>query len=77
MMFMKHPNVLDMVAEALKAKGFDGLHYEGECGCSVDDLAPCGQIDSHCEAGYKVIAPSGKDYDFYICHDRMDKPWEY
>ena len=53
---MSNPDVLDLVQIQLKAKGFDGLYHDtGECACLLDDLAPCGQIESHCIAGYKAL----------------------
>ena len=75
---MKHPDVLELVKISLKKKGFDGLRRDGECGCDLDDLAPCGEITAHCEAGYKVTAPIDSDasFDFYICASRDDRPWE-
>lgn len=37
----------------LKDKGFDGLVCSCiECGCGVDDLAPCGGISSECEPAF-------------------------
>ncbi len=75
---MGHPDVIKLVKTALKEKGFDGLRYDGECGCSVDDLAPCGEITAHCEAGYMVKVPidSCAPFDFYICQSKDDRPWE-
>jgi hypothetical protein len=46
---------LDIVKTGLKASGFDGLCYlDGEepCGCSLDELAPCGSFDGNCTPGY-------------------------
>ena len=39
-----NPDCRDMVAAYLRQSGFDGLFCE-ECGCSVDDLMPCGEND--------------------------------
>lgn len=34
--------IVDIVADYLKTNGYDGLAYEDtECGCTLDDLAPC------------------------------------
>lgn len=44
--------VKEIVKEYLKVNGFTGLHSDG-CGCTVDDLAPCGEIIDDCEAGYR------------------------
>jgi hypothetical protein len=44
-------NVLTMVREAVKSCGADGLcNVDLECGCTLDDLAPCGAIGEECEA---------------------------
>lgn len=40
----------EIIAEWLKANGYDGL-YNHECGCLIDDLIPCGEDPSLCEAG--------------------------
>jgi hypothetical protein len=43
--------VIDIVRDYLKQHGHDGLcHVESECGCGLDDLAPCGDINGDCEA---------------------------
>lgn len=46
--------VLDMVSDALRAGGYDGL-TSGECGCELADLMTCdlGQPNG-CVAGHKV-----------------------
>ena len=36
----------------LKEKGFSGLYLPGECGCSFDDVAPCGEENVPCKPGY-------------------------
>lgn len=58
-------DVFEIVAEYLDKNGFDGLFQAGECACKKDDLAPCGQIDSSCEAGYLCECDCG-DHDFHI-----------
>jgi hypothetical protein len=56
------PDVIDMVERTLKADGFDGLFSEdGECACTVDDLAPCGEIQGSCSAGYSVACGANSD----------------
>ena len=61
-------DAMEILKEALKAKGFDGL-YTDECGCTLDDFMPC-NCDSawHCEPGYKVKCPRtcGEGHDFHI-----------
>jgi len=73
-----NPNVNQMVIESLKEKGFDGLHYDNQCGCLISALAPCGQISKTCTAGYKVVPPEDSEcgFDFYICDSKKDRPWE-
>lgn len=45
--------VKDMVISYLKTHNYDGLCYE-DCGCGLDDLAPCGEMNENCRAAYKV-----------------------
>lgn len=61
-------NCAGMVAEYLKANGYDGLvEPDGECGCGIDDLMPCGgDYAMRCEAGYKVSCTCGEGCDFHI-----------
>lgn len=44
--------VIQIVELHIKNNGFDGL-YSDECGCFIDDLAPCCEIQGSCRAGYK------------------------
>ncbi len=46
--------VLEIIKDYLKKNGYDGLCGE-ECGCGIDDLAPCGQADNlfDCIPAYK------------------------
>lgn len=48
----------------LEQGGFGGLYVPGECGCLVEDLAPCGSCESDdagwingCEPGYRHDDP--------------------
>lgn len=51
---MKEVNVLDIVREYLESNGYDGLcNYK--CGCSIDDLEPCGEIKSDCIPAYAIV----------------------
>jgi hypothetical protein len=71
------PNVSDIVRRWLQANGYDGLFSEWECGCKLDDLMPCGDLYSDCEAGYIAPCPgpeecpNGGDCDFHI---QLTKP---
>lgn len=49
-----NPDVIEIVRQYLIEHDFDGLYSEIECVCTIDDLAPCGQIEGVCIAGYKV-----------------------
>lgn len=50
--------VLKIVTEYLKANGYDGLYsIDGECGCKIGDLAPCGQMPTDCKAGFERPCP--------------------
>ena len=41
----------------LRKTGFSGLYSTAdECGCEIDDLAPCGEYDpSICKPGYRHV----------------------
>jgi hypothetical protein len=66
--------VLAIVEETLRREGYDGLaQRDGMCSCFVGDLAPCGMIEGHCEAGYRIPCPGpadclidGEGCDFHI-----------
>ena len=50
--------VKEIIIKALRAGGFDGLCTE-ECGCTIEDMAPCCMTENilSCIPGYK--GPSG------------------
>ena len=56
--------VVDMVKSHLESNGYDGL-YSDECGCELSDLAPCGEIQGDCRAGYKRTLRTQGDADLY------------
>jgi hypothetical protein len=58
-------DVLHMVKSYLKYHEYDGLYRPGECGCILNDLAPCGEIQRDCIAGYKqpCVCGNGCDWD--------------
>lgn len=65
-MFMDS-EIIASVGAKLKANGYDGLYYAGECACELGDIAPCGTMEcggkddgdyiNGCEPGYKHIDP--------------------
>lgn len=65
--------VQEITKEYLKANGFTGLYSEG-CGCTIDDLAPCGEMGFDCVAGYRRDCPeceliNQKTGEGCICED--------
>ena len=51
-------NVKEIVAQYLKAKGFDGLFNEvGECGCGLNDLMPCDGPQERCVPAIEHYCP--------------------
>jgi hypothetical protein len=49
--------VMDIIRQYLRREGYDGLvDAEGECGCLIDDLAPCESDEIvGCRPGYKYL----------------------
>jgi len=47
-------NVEQIIIEYLKSNGFEGFcDPESECGCGLNDLFPCNQIDEDCQPAYR------------------------
>jgi hypothetical protein len=64
--------VKEIVEKYLKENKFDGLFYDGcACGCGLEDLMPCGDNYSGCEAGYKYPCNCDEEHNFHI---RSKKP---
>jgi hypothetical protein len=64
------PNVREIVKEWLEQHGYEGLYSDHwECGCTPEDLMPCGEASEDCVAGYKW--PGDGEVDFFI---KPDKP---
>lgn len=69
---MAELNVKKILSEWLKEHAFDGLcHNFHECGCALDDLAPCAEISPECEPAYKGPDPE-HEYDFRMYPSRDD-----
>lgn len=58
--------VREIIKTWLTEYGYDGLYDPGECGCIIEDLAPCGQISGGCIPGYVGVATVESGYDFTI-----------
>jgi len=48
-------NAKKIVIAYLKENGYDGLAGD-DCGCGIDDFAPCGEGIGYCKPAYKVKA---------------------
>jgi len=61
-------DVINIVREYLIKNGYDGLFQSNECACEITDLAPCGEFQTDCIAGYKgpCICGQGCDFDIYL-----------
>jgi hypothetical protein len=57
-------NVREIVIQYLRQNGFGGLYCPGECGCTIDDLAPCGEMVEACESGVKEPCTCGEGCDW-------------
>lgn len=72
-------NVREIVCDWLKAHGMDGLAAD-DCGCGIDDLAPCGDIGTNdcvgarkckCDQGSGDDNPPGCDADCADCSQEI------
>ncbi len=67
--------VKEIVYRYLSDNGYDGLYFSGECGCEISDLAPCGEMNEKCEAGYKKDCDDLCDHEFGCdWHIQREKP---
>ena len=46
-------NVKEIVADWLKANGYDGLCNDVGCGCTLGDLMTCGEPSEYCVPGWR------------------------
>jgi len=72
-------NVKEIVKKYLDDNGFTGLYDEhGECGCEINDLAPCSEMRESCCAGYKVDCTEECEHELgwteCLWHIQKDKP---
>lgn len=64
--------IQDIVSKYLKDNDFDGLYNsDNECGCGLDELAPCGESTMNCNPAIEVVPPT-EDYDRFF----SDKGWD-
>ena len=69
-------DVKDIIEAWLKENGYDGLYGE-ECACRIDDLMPCEEPGTDCEAGYEGPCDGTCEYapcDFHIYKNKEDIP---
>mgnify|MGYP003637837780 CR=1 FL=1 len=59
-------DVTDIVKSHLEKNGFDGLYRHDSCACVLGDLAPCGNMMSDCEAGYKLENVECTEHSFHV-----------
>jgi len=77
-----NPNVRDIIESYLRDNGFDGLcEPDTECGCGLDDLAPCGGIIQDCSPAYQVPLPDGgvwftSDFDHKPTEEEVCNYWK-
>lgn len=82
---MEQSITLKTVAAKLKAHGFSGLYCPNECGCSLQQLAPCGHYRTGkgqgdylngCKPGYVHLDPRPGHSDFgdYVVTDSPKAP---
>jgi hypothetical protein len=45
-------SIKEYIIEKLKEDGYGGLYLPGECGCSLEDFALCGDDFLECKPGY-------------------------
>jgi hypothetical protein len=60
--------VIDLLRDALKRHGYDGLgNADAGCACLLDELAECGEICNDCEAGHSdPVLAVANGTDFWI-----------
>lgn len=61
-------NIEKILVKFIEENKFDGLvNNDAECGCSKEDIAPCGQPSlTQCKAAYKMKDTSQQSGDFDV-----------
>ena len=54
-------NVYEIVKKYLDENNYDGLYWEGECGCYKKDLHACGENFSECKPGNIIKCKCGEE----------------
>ncbi len=67
--------VKEIIKQYLETNGFDGLCND-DCGCSKDDLFPCGNIQEDCNPAFKCNCDHSCGLHSY-CYitEKMDECW--
>lgn len=66
-------SVSEILVDWLVDNGYDGLfNHDGDCGCSVRDIVPCGNLGVNCEAGHEVPCVCGNGCDFDIAPGKCE-----
>lgn len=72
---MTEKTALTILDEALVLQGYDGLvRLDEECGCTVDDLAPCGQDFASCRPAYKHHDPRPGRHTVWLMFASKEPP---
>lgn len=50
-------DISDIIKECMAKNGYTALYSDG-CGCSLNDLAPCGEMQLYCLVGYANHCPT-------------------
>lgn len=59
---MSEVTIPEIVEEWLKAHGYGGLTNDEDCGCALEDLAPCGGCMCSCFPAYNHGPRDGVDF---------------
>jgi hypothetical protein len=54
-------SAIDILREALREMGADGLANGFGCGCGLDDLTPCEVAPLWCYPARRTLPPEGED----------------
>ncbi len=82
LMDAKEVTIFSNTYNRLKAGGYSGLVAPSiECGCEIDDLAPCGMCDpsdymNGCLPGYKHIDPADSGHEVWVISTDKEPPSE-